>query len=131
MTLHTGAGCSITNNGAFSGSLVSTDCDASVNGNEGCQISTSNTATYGSDFNAADGGVYATEWTSSAISVFFFPRGSIPSDITDGSPDPSGWGTPLAQFQGGCDIGTTFTNQQIVFDVSWQSVASQIRLTSL
>ncbi|KAK5133255.1 hypothetical protein LTR08_007989 [Meristemomyces frigidus] len=119
MTLHTGEGCSITNNGAFSGNLVSTSCASSGGDNQGCQIGTSNTQTYGSGFNANNGGVYATEWTSSAITVFFFPRGSIPSDITDGSPDPSNWGTPLAQFQGGCDIGTNFTNQQIVFDTTF------------
>lgn len=122
MTLHTGEGCSITNNGAFSGSLVTTDCwndDPNQSANAGCQIAATNTDTFGSGFNANGGGVYATEWTDSAISVFFFPRGSIPSDITSGSPDPSGWGTPLAQFQGGCDISTTFTNQQIVFDTTF------------
>ncbi|KAK4897057.1 hypothetical protein LTR49_028056 [Elasticomyces elasticus] len=128
MTLHTGEGCSITDAGVFSGSIVTADCwidDPDQATNSGCQIAASSTDTYGSGFNENNGGVYATEWTDSAISVFFFPRGSIPSDITDGSPDPSGWGMPLAQFQGGCDIGSTFTNQQIVFDItfcgSWAS----------
>lgn len=122
MTLHTGEGCTITNNDAFSGTIGTSNCwtDApDQEANAGCQITTSNTETYGSGFNANNGGVYATEWTSSAISIFFFPRGSIPSDITNGSPEPSGWGTPMAQFQGGCDIGTTFTNQQIVFDTTF------------
>ncbi|KAK0309485.1 hypothetical protein LTR01_004592 [Friedmanniomyces endolithicus] len=101
MTLHTGSGCSITNNDAFSGSISTSNCDVNAAG-----------------FNANNGGVYATEWTSSAISIYFFPRGSIPSDITSGSPEPSSWGKPLAQFQGGCDIPSFFSNQQIVFDTT-------------
>ncbi|KAK4550101.1 hypothetical protein LTR36_003068 [Oleoguttula mirabilis] len=122
MTLHTGEGCSVTNNGAFSGELMTTDCwidDPDQAANAGCQISASNTDTFGTGFNSNNGGVYATEWTDSAISVFFFPRGSIPSDITNGSPEPSSWGTPVAQFQGGCDIANNFTNQQIVFDTTF------------
>ena len=54
------------------------------------------------------------EWTSSAISIYFFPRGSVPSDVLGSSPNPSSWGTPMAVFSGGCDMGTAFTNQQIV-----------------
>jgi hypothetical protein len=122
MTLHTGQGCSITNNGAFSGSITTSNCYVDAAGqsdNAGCQITTSNTETYGSGFNSNNGGVYATEWTDSAISIYFFARGSIPSDITSGSPNPSSWGTPLAHFQGGCDIATNFTNQQIVFDTTF------------
>ena len=119
MTLHTGASCSITNNNAFSGSINTLDCVSSNANDQGCQIDTSDTQTYGSGFNAINGGVYAMEWTSSAISVFFFPRSSIPSDVTSGSPSPSSWGKPLAQFQGGCDVATAFTSQQIVFDTTF------------
>ncbi|KAK1067571.1 hypothetical protein LTR74_006241 [Friedmanniomyces endolithicus] len=121
MTLHTGSGCSITNNDAFSGSISTSNCDVNAAGqdkNAGCSIGTTNTQSYGSGFNANNGGVYATEWTSTAISIYFFPRGSIPSDITSGSPEPSSWGKPLAQFQGGCDIPSFFSNQQIVFDTT-------------
>ncbi|KAK3675659.1 hypothetical protein LTR78_004300 [Recurvomyces mirabilis] len=122
MTLHTSDGCSITNNNAFSGTLQTDNCyiDAAGQGNnQGCQITTTNTQTYGAGFNANKGGVYATEWTSSAISIYFFPRGAIPSDITSGSPNPSSWGKPLAQFQGGCDIPSFFSDQQVVFDTTF------------
>jgi hypothetical protein len=54
------------------------------------------------------------EWTSSYIRTFFFPRGSVPSDITSGSPNPSGWGTPAALFEGNCNIDSHFGAQQIV-----------------
>lgn len=122
MTLHTGPGCSITNNGGFSGSIATSNCDINAAGqsqNQGCGIAANNDETYGEGLNNIGGGVYATEWTSSAISVWFFPRSSIPSDISSGSPNPSGWGTPLSMFQGGCDIDSAFKNQQIVFDTTF------------
>ncbi|KAF2772072.1 hypothetical protein EJ03DRAFT_372251 [Teratosphaeria nubilosa] len=122
MTLHTGPGCTITNNNDFSGSLVTDNCYVDAveqSANAGCQITTSNTQTYGAGFNSNNGGVYATEWTDSAISIYFFPRGSIPSDITSGSPSPSSWGTPLASFHGGCNITSNFTDMQIVFDTTF------------
>ena len=119
MTLHTGPGCTISNNGGMSGSLVSSSCVSGSGNNQGCQIATQNTATYGSNFNSNGGGVYAMEWTASAISVYFFPRGSIPSDALGSSPNPSSWGQPLAKFSGGCDMSTAFTNQQIVFDTTF------------
>jgi hypothetical protein len=122
MTLHTGPGCSISDNGGMSGQISTSICDVNAEGqskNAGCQISTGNTQTYGSGFNSNKGGVYATEWTSSAIKIYFFPRGSIPLDILSGSPTPSSWGTPIASFQGGCDISKTFSEQQIVFDTTF------------
>ncbi|KIV77202.1 hypothetical protein PV11_09019 [Exophiala sideris] len=122
MALHTGSGCSITNNGDFSGSITTPNCDVDASGqatNAGCQVLTSAADTYGIVFNKDQGGVYATQWTSSAITIWFFPRSSIPSDISSGSPNPSGWGTPLSQFQGGCDIDNFFEDHQIVFDTTF------------
>ncbi len=128
MTLHTGPDCSISSstndstNSLFSGSIKTNNCDVNAQGqdkNAGCGITTTDTRTYGTGFNQNGGGVYATEWTGSSISVYFFPRGSVPSDIDSGSPDPSTWGTPVAKFEGGCDFSTKFTNQQIVFDTTF------------
>ena len=116
MTLHTSDGCTINNSG-FTGTLTTDNCYVDAAGqsnNAGCGITDPSTASYGAGFNANGGGVFATEWTSSAISIYFFPRGSIPSDITDGSPDPSTWGTPVAYFSGGCDIDEHFSGMQIV-----------------
>lgn len=116
MTLHTSDGCSINNSG-FSGSLSTSNCYVEASGqssNAGCAITDSSTQSYGNGFNSADGGVYATEWTSSAINVYFWPNSSVPSDITSGNPDPSGWGTPAAKFAGNCDIDSHFNNLQIV-----------------
>ena len=119
MTLHTGPGCSIDTNSAMTGSVEGTTCAVSGGDNTGCGIKTSDTGSYGDGLNEIGGGVYATEWTSSGISVYFFPRSSIPSDISSGSPQPSSWGTPTARFAGGCNFESTFRNQQIVFDTTF------------
>jgi hypothetical protein len=122
ITLHTSAGCSISNNGGFSGAITTPNCDVNAAGqptNAGCQIASSDGRSYGSGFNAIGGGVYATEWTSDAIRVWFFPRGSIPSDASGSNPNPAGWGTPMAMFSGGCNIDSSFQNQQIVFDTTF------------
>ncbi|KAH0349854.1 endo-1,3(4)-beta-glucanase, partial [Aureobasidium melanogenum] len=123
MTLHTADGCSIYDNGNFTGSLWSDDCyvnAADQTANEGCQITTSNYNTYGDGFNNVGGGVYAMEWTDEAISIWFFQRGSIPSNVLSANPSPDAtWGKPLSQFTGCCDIPEFFSDQQIVFDVTF------------
>lgn len=122
MALHTGPGCGISNNGAFTGSIVYPSCDVAAGNqpaNSGCSIHSSDTQTYGNGFNAVGGGVYITEWTNKYISIFHFPRNRIPADITQGRPNPAGWGKPLAQFQGGCNFEASFKNQQIVFDTTF------------
>lgn len=122
MTLHTRDGCNVTNDHSFTGTMTTSNCYISAPSqveNAGCQISTSNTATYGTAFNAQGGGVYATELTAASISIYFFPRGAIPSDISAGKPDPSTWGVPLARFHGACDIPNMFYDQQIVLDTTF------------
>ncbi|KAL4956666.1 concanavalin A-like lectin/glucanase domain-containing protein [Aspergillus filifer] len=121
MTLHTSDGCTIDNTG-FSGTLMTSNCYVQASGqdnNAGCGISSPDTTSFGAGFNGNSGGVYVTEWTSSAISVWFFPRSSIPSDISAGTPDPASWGTPTARFAGSCDIESHFTDMQIIFDITF------------
>ncbi|KAK0113647.1 hypothetical protein ONS95_013893 [Cadophora gregata] len=117
ITLHTSPGCMLNSSGALSSSSLSTsDCNAG-NAGEGCSISTTNNQNYGTGFNAIGGGVYAMEWTSSAIKVFFFARGAIPADIISGSPDPTTWGTPVGSFSGtGCLIDSHFKDHKIVIN---------------
>ncbi|CAG8008649.1 unnamed protein product [Penicillium salamii] len=121
MALHTSDGCTVKNTG-FSGKLDTDNCYVDADGqsaNAGCAIMSSDTQSFGSGFNDAGGGVYATEWTGSAISAWFFPSSSVPKDITSGSPDPSTWGTPAAKFAGSCDIDKHFKDLQIVFDITF------------
>lgn len=122
MALHTTPGCTITHTGAFSGNLETDNCDINAAGqgnNVGCSIRSASSDSFGNGFNSNGGGVYATEWTSEAISIWFFPRNAIPSDLTSGTPDPSGWGQPSGQFTGGCDIDDKFKDQKMIFDVTF------------
>jgi hypothetical protein len=128
MTLHTRAGCSISSasqaqntNQRFTGQVKTSNCDINAPGqgmNVGCGIGTQDTMTYGDGFNNEGGGVYATEWTGSAIKIYHFIRSNIPADIMSGKPDPTTWGAPLALFSG-CDFDTFVKNQTIVFDTTF------------
>ncbi|PVH88102.1 glycoside hydrolase family 16 protein [Cadophora sp. DSE1049] len=117
ITLHTSPGCKLNSTGALPSSTLSTsDCNAG-NAGEGCSLTTTNKQNYGTGFNAIGGGIYAMEWTSSAIKVFFFARNAIPADITSGNPDPTTWGTPIGSFSGtGCSIDSHFKNHKIVIN---------------
>lgn len=61
--------------------------------------------------------MYATQWTSDFIKIWYFPYDQVPRDIGDSNPDPNGWGIPAANF-GGCRFDNFIRNQQIIFDVS-------------
>lgn len=122
ITLHTGPGCTMKPAGSLKTSmLVDPNCNAG-NAFQGCGFDTVDTAGYGDGFNRIGGGIYALEWTSDFIRVFFFPRHSIPSDLSSAAsvPDPSSWGNPVAAFSGdGCDIDAHFQEHRIVFDTTF------------
>lgn len=119
ITLHTSAGCTADASGSqLSSSLLQANCNAN-NGNDGCGQSV--TAPYGTAFNAGSGGVYAMQWESTGIYIWFFPRVSIPADITAGTPAPANWGLPQAAFNAGsnCNIDQHFANHNIIFDTTF------------
>jgi hypothetical protein len=87
--------------------------------NAGCSIKHPSTKSYGAGLNQNGGGVYATQWNSDAISVYFFPRGSIPADVLSDNPNPSTWGKPAAKFAGACDIDKMFAEQKIIIDTTF------------
>ncbi|ORY66278.1 concanavalin A-like lectin/glucanase domain-containing protein [Pseudomassariella vexata] len=107
MTLHTSEGCSFSQG----------DCQ----GNQGCSSKTNDSTSYGAGMNKIGGGVYAIEWTSQAISIWWFPRTkSTPADIDAGTPSPASWGAPAAKFAGsGCNIDDHFINHNIVFNIDF------------
>jgi hypothetical protein len=97
--------------------MISSNCDVNAPNqptNEGCSIQALSTNTYGSGFNTVQGGVYAVQWNSTAISIWFFARGSIPSNVQSADPDPSMWGQPLSQFTGACNVDNFVHPQHIV-----------------
>jgi hypothetical protein len=62
--------------------------------------------------------VYATELRDAGIRIWWWTRDSIPSDITNGSPDPSTWGEATADFPStDCSISSHFRNQSIIANI--------------
>ncbi|KAN0104960.1 glycoside hydrolase family 16 protein [Hyaloscypha variabilis] len=114
MSLHTSPGCTVDSNVGQLGSQATTVCDTSVNSNSGCGVDSSDPRSYGTSFNTAGGGIYATQITPTSISIWFFPRTSIPSNLHD----PATWGLPQAAFSG-CDIESHFSNLSLVFDTTF------------
>lgn len=72
------------------------------------------------------------ELRDAGIRMWWFDRDSVPSDLVasnDSSPDPSTWGTPVADFPStDCDISSHFKNQSIIANIdlcgSWAGSTS-------
>ncbi|KXH46651.1 mixed-linked glucanase [Colletotrichum salicis] len=120
---HSISGCRIPDSPAAAGQPLLLDCESpGTTNNAGCNYlpPASDTHTYGDAFNAVGGGVYALEWTSEAISIWHWPRQSIPDDIVAKNPDPSGWGLPSALFgTSTCDVDTYFKDMSIVIQTNF------------
>ncbi|OJJ02333.1 hypothetical protein ASPVEDRAFT_192977 [Aspergillus versicolor CBS 583.65] len=119
ITLHTTSGCSMDVRRKQTGSPTYKTCDNSTNENAGCGVQGS-PASYGQELNDNGGGIYAVELRQAGIRGWFFPRDDIPPDIgnASNSPDPSSWGTALADFPNtSCDIPSHFSNQSIIANI--------------
>ena len=130
MTLHTNHSC--TTAGFYeTGTLIDNQCYQNLDFSQnGCSVSNPDTTSYGAGLNAVGGGVYAMEWTSQFIRIWWFPRTYIPECITAGKPDPDTFGPaiktyeiPAADFMaypnGSCTIDQNFYNHTIVFDLAF------------
>lgn len=123
-TIHAEQGCTLPSASPqsldISGSLVgNTDCAALTTGNQGCGIRSDSRRSFGAPFNQAGGGVYAMEWTSQELKIWFFSRGDIPRDITNEKPDPSRWGQPAARWPGStCNPSQFFVDHHIILNTS-------------
>jgi len=124
MTLHTSDGCTMSGvSRPMTGSVNSANCYVNAPGqasNQGCGVQDDSTKSYGDGFNNNGGGIYAVEWTTSAIKIWFFPRGKIPSNVYATHPDPSGWTTPDSVFPLGSNCPSShFNNHNIVLDLTF------------
>lgn len=123
-TLHTSEGCTIASTNSrdlgISGRVIAgTNCDVGATSNQGCGIRADTPLSYGVGFNGNGGGVYAMRWDSAGIAVYFFPRGSIPSDIGAESPNPDSWGPAQARWPAAsCDPFRFFKDHHIIFDTT-------------
>jgi hypothetical protein len=120
MSLHTSPNYTIAGDpNTETGILQAENCAYYEGGGNGvgCGVADTRNTSYGAGFNAIGGGVYAMQWTSDFIKVWFFPRSEIPADIINMVPDPSGWGLPAADLVGtGDNIDAHFVDHAIVFD---------------
>ncbi len=112
MALHTSANCTVA--GTQSGTRLHDACGPETPDNAGCGVQSNSPNSFGTAFNANRGGVYATQWTSTGIQIWFFPRDSIPSDITAGKPKPDTWGVASGNFSSPCNFDAHFKDQTIV-----------------
>lgn len=121
VTIHTGDTCTLVPDQPVQSTLISTQCETIGGDNDGCAYRVNDLDSYGKGFNDLAGGVYAWKWEDAGISVWFFPRPTIPQDISDFQPDPSSWGEPVATFPNDpeCDIANIFYDHQIVFDITF------------
>ncbi|KAK7468609.1 hypothetical protein VKT23_003113 [Stygiomarasmius scandens] len=124
-TIHTNPGCTITSDKSnvlgITGNVIGgTNCAAAETNNQGCGIRSSSSVSYGAAFNNNGGGVYAMTLNSTGVAIYFFPRGSIPSDIQAGTPLPALWGQPMAIWgSSGCDPSKYFSQQSMIFDTTF------------
>jgi len=95
-----------------SGKTRGLDCMWGPN-SPGCGVDAQD-GTFGETFNAAGGGIWATQLESEGIKIWFFPRGSEPADYLSGNPDPGTWGQPVMNFApDNCDMAM-FQKMKIV-----------------
>ncbi|KAG8889526.1 hypothetical protein FRB98_004000 [Tulasnella sp. 332] len=119
VTWHTTPGCTL-KPGGFFGRINSTDCNTAVNSNAGCAVTDQSYSSSGATLQAIGGGVYAMQWDDTGISVWFFPRPTVPNDVTDLDPDPTTWGEPMAHLSpDDCDVVSHFADHVIVFNIAF------------
>ncbi|EJD00485.1 uncharacterized protein FOMMEDRAFT_159189 [Fomitiporia mediterranea MF3/22] len=121
ISLHTLNGCkhpdASASGGIETGNLISTDCFNQTNFNQGCIVDVPGPS-YGAAFAQSGGGIYALNWNSSGIFIWFFQRGSIPSDLPTDSPNPDGWGLPTAAYPvSNCDFNTFIKPQKLILEI--------------
>ncbi|EST09140.1 Concanavalin A-like lectin/glucanase, subgroup [Kalmanozyma brasiliensis GHG001] len=121
-SVHTTGGCNVPQNPNMKGKFTlqdwrATNCASDVTGNQGCGVTSTTNGDFGVNYNNNGGGVHVMYWSESdGISTYFFPKGSVPNDISTGSPDPSNWGQPQAHWPAtNCNIGNYFYNHVVVF----------------
>ncbi|KAH9931633.1 concanavalin A-like lectin/glucanase domain-containing protein [Epithele typhae] len=133
MALHSDSGCSSSSSATMSGTVGSvTDCSNA----SGCIIEESQSSSYGEAFANAGGGVWATEYSTDGIKIWFWSRDNVPTTISaaGSSIDTSSWGTPSANWPASsCNVSEYFSGQQLILDITlcgdWAGSASVYKAT--
>ncbi|KAJ7731822.1 hypothetical protein DFH07DRAFT_894635 [Mycena maculata] len=83
----------------------------------GCVVTETKPNSFGSGFATQGGGVFAALWDTTGITMWYFPRASVPSAIGSAttSPDPTTWGEASAWYPASsCDPGSATFGPQII-----------------
>ncbi|KZT66401.1 glycoside hydrolase family 16 protein [Daedalea quercina L-15889] len=137
MSLHTLPVCVMPAGGAprraHTGTVLSTDCDARANYNQGCGVR-GPPASYGAPLNAARGGwfVVARGPGPEGVRGWFWARAdpAVPPEVRDADGDAAAaaevrpgpaWGLPVAHFPMGreCEYAPHFDEHMFVFDLTF------------
>ncbi|CAE7231292.1 unnamed protein product, partial [Symbiodinium pilosum] len=110
-TLHTSDGCYM-----YGVDGISTPNCVSGQGQSGCGVNGPDNSG-GPGFNANGGGVFATQWTTEAIYIWFWPRDKIPADLDQGN--TLSWGTPYVTFPFWNCPSWHFNDQQLVINLDF------------
>ncbi|KAF2682506.1 glycoside hydrolase family 16 protein [Lentithecium fluviatile CBS 122367] len=105
VALHTTGNYTVTETTNQTGLWGSTDYNIAHDENQGCAITITEPFNYDAEFNANGGGMYAMEWTSNVVRIWFFPPTGVSDglrDDYDGIPDPETFSIPSASFAGPC-----------------------------
>lgn len=117
IVLHTSGSCDVGGEKDMLGEMTSSECgDAS--GTIGCVVE-GQKGSSGTPFNKAGGGVYAMEWQEEYLKIWYFPRSEIPESLSNGKPDTSSFGKPMAHLQGSCNFKERFTHQKMILDTTF------------
>ncbi|KAH7099748.1 glycoside hydrolase family 16 protein [Auriculariales sp. MPI-PUGE-AT-0066] len=126
MSLHTGPDCRMPDSRDMSGEPANPDCNCEngANGNQGCNTVDVNTASFGPNFNAKEGGWYVVERSDTTIKIWFWNRDdpNVPADVKSntGAVSPSTWGRPVALFVSDqCDIGSKFGPNKFIINTTF------------
>lgn len=117
MALHSGPGCKMSDGTVhLTGTIMETDCDSTVE-NSGCSVRNYNSTCHGSNFNNNGGGIYVTEIDQAVgVSIWYFPRGHFPADITN----PATYGAPLGFWSAStCNIAEYFKQMALIINTSF------------
>lgn len=116
-TLHTNSGCTFGNAPTnYTGHTGNTNC----NGDSGCSIESKSASSFGAAFNKKNGGLYAMQWTSWGIRIWFWQEGDIPTNAMSDAPDSNLWGIPYAAWQFGSWCPSSHFAQHVVtFDLTF------------
>ncbi|KAG8866034.1 hypothetical protein FRB97_004272 [Tulasnella sp. 331] len=124
-TLHTVAGCTMSNSSVIqTGTLETTDCNWQDNGNAGCGTRPNKANSYGPGLNSVGGGWYITEKSiSNGINVWFWARNdpSVPASVANGASTVkiSDLGEPYANFPyNNCNYNSYFGPEAIIINLT-------------